>query len=328
MKSAKFIPIWMKLYLTGGAHAGREVLVGGAQIRSELEVIQARGSSWFVGHDHGSSQATVRSRRRHAFVLLDGGTVGASPRSSHHPRFHLPKKNDCTPEPLGGVRRIVVGDVVRRHERWPSNSARQWRQRLHLTSTPCPRAGTECVVHVLQVLRERPCWKFCSMPGGSEALPFVRSLYGQPSRYVWEDEFGEVHHIDQGEGGERSHAVLEAVRARLLPGERLFAFLDDVHVVTPDRVGFRAQHFCKRSCIGMPASASTWGRLRFGMPLGTGPLFAIFWRGSHKLQTQRRGCGRDLECPQKNRGAAFWALHSTWTSPLRPSLPEKSHGRT
>ena len=42
----------------------------------------------------------------------------------------------------------------------------------------------------------------------------------------------------------------------------------------------------------MPASASTWGRLRFGMSLGTGLLLAIFWRGSHKLQTQRRGCGR------------------------------------
>ena len=134
------------------------------------------------------------------------------------------------------------------------------------------RAGTECAVHVLQVLteidpqativsidrvgaydpisRKNMLEALMAMPGGSEALPFVRSFYGQPSRYVWEDELGEVHHINQGEGGEQGdalmpllfflgqHAALEAVKARLLPGERIFAFLDDVYVVTlPRRVG-------------------------------------------------------------------------------------------
>ena len=63
------------------------------------------------------------------------------------------------------------------------------------------------------------------MPGGSEALPHVRLSYGQPSRCLWEDESGNVHHIHQGEGGEQGdalmpllfslgqHSALEAVRA-------------------------------------------------------------------------------------------------------------------
>ena len=41
-----------------------------------------------------------------------------------------------------------------------------------------------------------------SMPGGSAVLPFVRLFYGQPSRYLWEDEDEAIHHIHQGEGGE------------------------------------------------------------------------------------------------------------------------------
>ena len=105
---------------SGGAHARRDVLVGGAQIRSELEVIQARGSSWFVGHDHRSSQATVRSRRSRASIR-QGRMIALQ-------------------KPLGGVRGIVVGDVVRRlvaRTMAQQHSARQWRQRLHLTSTPC-----------------------------------------------------------------------------------------------------------------------------------------------------------------------------------------------
>ena len=79
---------------------------------------------------------------------------------------------------------------------------------------------------------------------------FVRLFYGQPSRYLWEDEDGAIHHIHQGEGGEQGdalmpllfslgqHAALEAVRRRLRVGERLFAFLDDIYVTTtPERVG-------------------------------------------------------------------------------------------
>ena len=163
-------------------------------------------------------------------------------------------------KPLGGVRGIVVGDVVRRLV--ARTMAQQLSKAVEVATTSpvrhvmFMRVGTECVAHVLQVLteiqativsidgvgaydsisRKAMLEALIAMPGGSQALPFVRSFSGQTSRYVWKDEFGEVHHIDQGEGEEQGdalvplwfslgqHAALEAVRARLLPGERLFAF--------------------------------------------------------------------------------------------------------
>ena len=85
---------------------------------------------------------------------------------------------------------------------------------------------------------------------GSQILPFVRMFYGDHSTYLWEDDVGTVHRIEQGEGGEQcdvwmpllfslgQHAALQAVQDQLLEGERLFAFLDDIYVVTtPERVG-------------------------------------------------------------------------------------------
>ena len=35
-----------------------------------------------------------------------------------------------------------------------------------------------------------------------EKLLFVRSFYGAPSTYLWEDEMGTSHEVRQGEGGE------------------------------------------------------------------------------------------------------------------------------
>ena len=85
--------------------------------------------------------------------------------------------------------------------------------------------------------------------GGRVVLPFVKLFYGAPSQNWWEDDEGVVHEIDQGEGGEQGdalmpllfslgqHNALHAVQERLLPNERIFAFLDDVYVVClPDRV--------------------------------------------------------------------------------------------
>ena len=68
---------------------------------------------------------------------------------------------------------------------------------------------------------------------------------------MWADDTGTLHHVDQSEGGEQGdalmlllfslgqHAALQAVQRRLVEGEPLFAFLDDVYVTTPnpDRVG-------------------------------------------------------------------------------------------
>ena len=88
------------------------------------------------------------------------------------------------------------------------------------------------------------------VPGGPKVLPFVRLFYGQPSQYMWEDDEGVVHRIRQGEEGEqgdslmpllfslRQHAALDAVKARMVEGEVLLAFLGDVYVIIKrDRVG-------------------------------------------------------------------------------------------
>ena len=34
-------------------------------------------------------------------------------------------------------------------------------------------------------------------------LPFILQFSGRPSKYIWEDEQGEVHEMFQGEGGEQ-----------------------------------------------------------------------------------------------------------------------------
>ena len=42
------------------------------------------------------------------------------------------------------------------------------------------------------------------MDGGDRILPFVRMFYGEPSTFLWEDDLGGVHHILQGEGGNKA----------------------------------------------------------------------------------------------------------------------------
>ena len=82
-----------------------------------------------------------------------------------------------------------------------------------------------------------------SMEDGDRIFPSVRCFCGSPSTYQWEDELGAIEDIAQGEEGEQGdrfmpllfasgqHAALEAVQARLLEGEKLFAFLDDVCII-------------------------------------------------------------------------------------------------
>ena len=136
----------------------------------------------------------------------------------------------------------------------------------------CPPEREQSAAHALQVLSELdPRATIVSIDGvrafdlisrramvealmelevGSQILPFVRMFYGDHSTYLWKDEVGTVHHIQQGEGGEQGdvllpllfslgqHAALQAVQDQHLEGERLFAFLDDIHVITtPERVG-------------------------------------------------------------------------------------------
>ena len=70
-------------------------------------------------------------------------------------------------------------------------------------------------------------------------------FYSSPSRYLWEDQEGVVHTIDQGEGGEQGdplmpllfslgqHGALESVQRSLRDGERMLAYLDHLHCHIP-----------------------------------------------------------------------------------------------
>ena len=91
--------------------------------------------------------------------------------------------------------------------------------------------------------------KLKDLPRARAALPFVRMSYGALSTYLWQDDEGRTHTVEQGEGGEQGdplmpaqyslgqHAALEAVQRQLQEGEHLFAFLDDVYVLCqPERV--------------------------------------------------------------------------------------------
>ena len=89
-----------------------------------------------------------------------------------------------------------------------------------------------------------------NVDGGDSVLPFVFQFYSEPSQYLWEDDTGDTHLIEQGEGGEQGdplmpllfslgqHSALQSLKSFLLPGEQLFAYLEDIYVVcSPERVG-------------------------------------------------------------------------------------------
>lgn len=77
-----------------------------------------------------------------------------------------------------------------------------------------------------------------------ELLPVVRALYGTPSHFVWRDNESKEKIIEQGEDGEQGDPLMPALYAlaqhdalaeaagRLGQDEWLFAFLDDIYVVT------------------------------------------------------------------------------------------------
>ena len=90
--------------------------------------------------------------------------------------------------------------------------------------------------------------KLANTPSLSALLPLVKMLYSTESRFLWTDSDGATHEILQGEGGEQGcplmpalfalaqHDALVSAAGKLQPNERLFAFLDDLYVVsTPTR---------------------------------------------------------------------------------------------
>ena len=170
-------------------------------------------------------------------------------------------------KPDGGVRGIVVGDVVRRFV--ARTLAKQFGLQAEAATHPfqyalCTRAGTECVAHVVQALtnldREAStlsidgvgAYDTIGIADGVKLIPFVRQFDSSPSTFLWEDEVGETRMIQKGERQEQGdplmpllfslqHRALVQVRASLRRGERLFAFLDDIYVVCRGWVAYTSR---------------------------------------------------------------------------------------
>ena len=141
-------------------------------------------------------------------------------------------------KPDGGIRGIVVGDVLRRIV--AKTIAQQIGDQVEKSTAPFQfslktRAGSECVAHTLRTLselneattilsvdgvgalvsRSALMQGLVDMPDGVKVLPFVRMFYGTPSQFLWEDELGTVNHIPQGEGGEQGDPLMPRKRPTL-----------------------------------------------------------------------------------------------------------------
>ena len=108
-------------------------------------------------------------------------------------------------KPDGGVRGIVVGDILRRLV--SRTIAKQIAKKVEETTAPfqcvsTTKGGCECVAHILQTLtidgvgaydlisRNAMMEGYLRMEDGNQILPFVRMFYGTTSTYLWEDEMG------------------------------------------------------------------------------------------------------------------------------------------
>ena len=136
-------------------------------------------------------------------------------------------------KPNGGVRGIVVGDIIRRLV--ARTIAQQFSPTIEQATAPfqyalSTKAGGECIAHALQALtdldpratvlsldgvgafdlisRGSMLKGLRSIPGGDSVLPFVLQFYGNPSSYLWEDDSGVTHEIRQGKGGEQGDPLM------------------------------------------------------------------------------------------------------------------------
>ena len=172
-------------------------------------------------------------------------------------------------KPGGRVRGIVTGASFRRVV--SRALAMQFAAQFDAATSPfqfalSTRAGTDAVGHALKAVsdndpgavilsldgigaydhikRASMLRGIASAPPLHGLLPFVRMIYGRQSKYVWQDAHGVRHEIVQGEGGEQGdplmpalyalgqHQALQEAQAALHEGEFIFAFLDDLYVVT------------------------------------------------------------------------------------------------
>ena len=175
-------------------------------------------------------------------------------------------------KPDGGVRGIVVGDIIWRLV--ARSIAKHITKKVEAMTAPfqyalSTKAGCECVSHILQsmtdldpdltitsidgvgaydlISRNAMLEGFLQMDGWNQIIPFVRMFHGSPSTYLWEDEMGTTQYIPQGEGGEQGdflmpmlyalgqHGSLVATQERMIGNEKVFAYLDDVYLASGPR---------------------------------------------------------------------------------------------
>ena len=177
------------------------------------------------------------------------------------------------------------------------------------------RAGCECVAHALQGLTELdPQATITSVDGvvafdlisrramleglrevNAAVVPFARLFYGQRSKYLWENDLGEIHTISQGEGGEQGDAMMP-----LLYSLGQHRALEDVarHFSLCPLTGWAGfTTFLRCLCGDTRASESTWTRHKCGIVQASGRQCAIVWRGLLRLSTLMPECGGVHICP-------------------------------
>ena len=182
------------------------------------------------------------------------------------------------------MRALVLGDVLRRFV--ARTLAQQFGEVFREACAPfqyalSTRAGSEAFIHAVRAAVEAdPRTTVLSIDGVgaydhissasmltalrdhaslASLLPFSMLFYGQASRYSFYDGEGRRHEVLQAEGGEQrdplmpglyalgQHAALLEMATRLSPGDKLYAFLDDVYITTkPERAldGLRASQHC------------------------------------------------------------------------------------
>ena len=152
------------------------------------------------------------------------------------------------------------------------------------------------------------------LPAASSILPFVRLFYGTPSAYVWKDAARQTHIVSQSEGGEQGDplmpvlfalgqdAALREARRRLRGSghylgdlfddpvdssatENIFAFLDDVYIVTNRaraRLAFNTVTNYIRTIAGVDTNLGkcrVWSKAGGSPPPGIAELGPDVWRG-------------------------------------------------
>ena len=169
----------------------------------------------------------------------------------------------------GGVRGIVSGEVKR--SLTARTIAQQVGPAVKAATAPFPVASIDGISACNSISRRAMLLGLQRVEGGSSVIPFV-------------DMFGWVHTIQQGEGGEQGdalmpllfcvgqHAALQEVQARSRPTERLFAYLDDVHLKA--RPGWCNLHACvvpnmlvRNMDLAVPVAgdAPLWGGVQFAV---------------------------------------------------------------